>query len=502
MKWFAPTIVAAAIGAASASPAHAQSSDDKFIEAVRATAVQDLKRRGYIPYDPDAGALATLYAQFQAGLTPAVTDACNAMLGSAANTAACTLGTVLLYYLPEGSAWLGQGSDFAGGGSNGGYDFDYCNFSFRKDADGNIVIPAAPLSGGGPMDKLKRPAGAPGGAAPEYWNALCVGSGCGSGKYVADTSEAVALYVIHLFNSGAFGGDTKRYVGLAYITGAGSNNIGYVFNRPSYYTGAGAKVAVEQRTVPTGKYPNPWTTTNINCPQMEVTGGDFHFYGTGTGINDYNGCVHFVPGKGGTTSGYAVGQVAYVGKANVHQFLGGTNEALKNCRVSIAAIAQMADEVIKRMTNAPPYEKVPTSSVRVPSTGDPTLRSLNKDARDGFPASTPPGTQEPTPYPTPTGTPGTGGTTNINVTVDLGQPGTETPKTDSQLAPPDFGWWPTPPSLSIGTSSQCPTYQFEAFGETYVVDVHCMFIEQNRAFISAIMILIFALVAGRIVMEA
>ena len=58
------------------------------------------------------------------------------------------------------------------------------------------------------------------------------------------------------------------------------------------------------------------------------------------------------------------------------------------------------------------------------------------------------------------------------------------------------GW--TMPARSVA----CPTWSFSVWSHTYTIDAHCALIEQQRALMSSICLLVFGIVALFIVLGA
>ncbi len=106
---------------------------------------------------------------------------------------------------------------------------------------------------------------------------------------------------------------------------------------------------------------------------------------------------------------------------------------------------------------------------------------------------------------------GTVGDQNINVDVkldlgdypDIKQPTLEEPPAAATILDPIFNLFPSlrgykPPERSVS----CPEISLELWGETYATDLHCRLIEDNRAVLSAAMLLVFSVVSLLIVLGA
>lgn len=140
------------------------------------------------------------------------------------------------------------------------------------------------------------------------------------------------------------------------------------------------------------------------------------------------------------------------------------------------------------------------------STTDPTTpgQGSNPSTTPDAPADTKPGTIGGT-------NTGTVGDQNINVDVkldlgdypDIKQPTLEEPPSAASILDPIFNLFPSlrgyrPPERSVS----CPEISLELWGETYATDLHCRLIEDNRAVLSAAMLLVFTVVSLLIVLGA
>ncbi|WP_275227974.1 hypothetical protein [Novosphingobium album (ex Liu et al. 2023)] len=132
----------------------------------------------------------------------------------------------------------------------------------------------------------------------------------------------------------------------------------------------------------------------------------------------------------------------------------------------------------------------------------PTIRETGDTPVIPEPNDTP---SEPAVDPTgePTGEPSGGSSGSPDWTnPNVGAPSVTSPSASS-LVDKAFDWFPELPSIEIDLGgAECPTYSADFFGHELVLDSHCPFIEQNRATISAIMIVIFTIAAAAIVLRA
>lgn len=460
-------VLAATLAALVPSAAVAQTATDHMAGAIYATTRAALESAG-IPVNSTVGQ-ATL-----AGVSNGIAQL--ATLGGGGATI-LTWAAVLKAALSSGSS-VGLGGGASGGGG-ASWGWDPCDFDWKMDADGNLIIPAMVLPPGGPMT-LNSVGGRYFKVADYTANIL----------YQGDSREAAALWHAHKFN-GRAGNDEKYWAGLYKIVQTSTDTRTYYFSRPAQWFN-GSKINYESRnavTEPSSMYYSG-SGTNQPCPQA-VQSSDFHFYLAnegGTMPNTFSSCTFYAPNFSISPTGYFYPRVAAWPAGEIKDFPKNAHPDLQACRLDPALIAKITKAAWDKGAAAPGYEGAASPGLPVPKTDgvDPQVKDLANS-----PSVAPTGTpSDPTPSPSPTSG------------NDNGPPGTETPKPDTDLAAPNFGWWPEPPSLTINTSNDCPSYGFDAFGEHYDMTTHCTFAEQYRALIGAIMIVLFTIAAGRIVLDA
>ena len=238
---------------------------------------------------------------------------------------------------------------------------------------------------------------------------------------------------------------------------------------------------------------------------------------------------------------------AVVAEPNVplNKWLDRLNDEEKNAVVSDELMAAFIDELWKQTAAQDGYEGEPYVSGKItpelvssvasdfPTVGD-MLETIDADGtqltqdrntgklHDSTTDPTTPG-QGSNPSTTPDASadtkPGTiGGTNtgtvgdqniNVDVKLDLGdypdikQPTLEEPPSAASILDPIFDLFPSlrgykPPERSVS----CPEISLELWGETYATDLHCRLIEDNRAVLSAAMLLVFTVVSLLIVLGA
>ena len=171
---------------------------------------------------------------------------------------------------------------------------------------------------------------------------------------------------------------------------------------------------------------------------------------------------------------------------------------MAHCRLSDEFIRFLADVAYKNAcadgTCDAPYSRVEKEDVRNGGQ-NPTVRDTGNVTN--LPSPNNEGTPMPQPTDTPTDTPTQG--------PDWTDPGTAAPNPQSPTAQSivDKAWDWGFPSITINLgSASCPTYTAQFYTYNLTLDSHCPFIEQNRAAISALMILLFTIAAGIIVLRA
>lgn len=231
--------------------------------------------------------------------------------------------------------------------------------------------------------------------------------------------------------------------------------------------------------------------TSVNCPEGEAVGGNVHFYGYGSAVNQITTCTMYYPNESLGVGGYAYPHKTPIAWDDVDQYLK-SNIEWSSCDVASDLLQRVADH-IKNETPAPFDKSDPVSEEDVRNGGtqprgddlteNPTTLPTKNEESTAPPAA-------PTPTPTPTVTPNPDEYDHV-------------PANTPALTAPDVNWWPELPSVSVDLGShECPTYSFDALDQTFELTTHCDLIEQNRAIISAIMLVLFTFGSVLIVLRA
>jgi hypothetical protein len=313
--------------------------------------------------------------------------------------------------------------------------------------------------------------------------------GCTGGYWQSSPRWAAALYTLHLKNKSLgsdkrdwFGawrldeGNGRVYVaGQRYIGSDGlmhgdtgfANNNGQLYSSNSYRTVSG----------------NPGF--NPACPEGGSTGGTFDFYsysGSFTSIN-VTQCVMYDPNYSLSASGYAYAEEVAISFSQVDSYLASYN-SMGACPIS--------PDLIKRIAEDLTGEPVDPGDV-VTGGDEPQGEDLIDDVTELPPPTdnAPPPTSEPVdPTPPP---------------IPPGDEYTHPPTNEPTVTAPEIDWWPDLPSIEVDLGSPaCPTYALEvpSFGWSAVLESHCPLIEDNRALISTIIILVFSIASVLIVLRA
>lgn len=390
-----------------------------------------------------------------------------------------------------------QGHSFGGGGASGTWD-DYCDFPVRLDLNGNLVIPASPL------------------APPKGVN-IPITSQDWYGRHVVympnnnpenwvniwgETYSDAFNWYLHKRNS-AMGAEQATWMGLYRL-----NGDQMIYNRPAVQLVSGAVISAIMEQVTGGSarfssncYGNhPECLSNKPCPAAGVSGGaNVHFWATTNGSfpSGFGTCTAYALNYNLSPSGYAHGRYVYIPATDLPTWPAMAPDHLKKCKISAQMIASIVNKLWQDAAAQSGYAgvaptEVTAEDVRTDGTM-PTIDDLNDDPRDGLPDEI----GEPLPVPQDPPSSNNGKPIDVNW-----GPAGPAPTPDSDLSPPDFGWWPEMPEIEILTSSTCPTWTFEALEQEFTIDAHCPLAEDNRAIISALMLIVFAISSARIVMEA
>lgn len=486
-KRLAAAVAAAAALFANPAVAPAQTNGNRYpvLATIEQNIIDTLQRAGFgcLPADPQCDVdRNTLVAA-------AYVNVVNSP-GQKANwyALAAALGFPLGSQLGSGfSSWSGS---YGGGGTSADLpDPDCLNFTFQTDASGWLVVPALSFPGGKPWK-----VDADNGYYPTSQGSFR--------NYAANTGEAVAQWTAHLRNISR---DPRDYIGIWYVDRA---------NAKMYF----GSVSRFQNGVPTGHVNDnpysvdasqPWGCCNYgkwmgdkDCPEGPPA-EDTDYYPTENGTPDiYPSCTAYTKNYALSPSGYALAKKVAIHPDNFGTYVNGW-EKIKGCKLNKRFVAFIADKIAKAATQNPNWhgpayrpitqEDVGCTNNEVGDMVPPPPATAPAPSGCGSPAPAPGATPTPSPSPSPGGG-GGGGTSPDYSDPNIGEPDVTAPDI------PTTTWFPAI-NLNLG-SPACPTYSFDAFGTHYVLDSHCPFIEQVRTVISAFMIILFTIAAGRIILDA
>lgn len=394
----------------------------------------------------------------------------------------------------------GTGGDGAwnGGGASGSWsDPTPCKYTWDIDESGALVVPTIPLTGGGPMRPLKT-----GVVATPLWSI----NQSPWPHVLAERPDSVMLYFAHLQNNGL---PKERWWGAwaaKFRNDAGTNGASLTFSTSSLTHWNGTDWV--RRASTTGTVMNYGTSYGVfpgcvdgvfsqnnscrPCPETS-TGGDFDFY-----LSPSKSCVMYSPNFALSSSGYnypekvAVPFGTFIATAN-------QPDSLLACELDPSLIERMAEELWRRASFQPTYTGYPPKPVNpedVKVNGDPPRAKELQEVPPAVPtADNPPGQPpvpaQPLPTPTPTPTPSTSYDPTVN---------------NPDLVAPEIDWWPDLPTIEVDLGNPaCPTYPINVpapFNWSLTVDQHCPLVEQNRAAIAAIFLLMWSVGAVLVVLRA
>jgi hypothetical protein len=384
-------------------------------------------------------------------------------------------------------------------------------FKVEFDAEGNFVLPSLVIAGGMPV-KREWPQ-IPDMVAQVY------------GKdYAARGSHSAALYWFHRINMAerSFLGDQRAYFGIhSWDNVAGTTGFTYGAASVAYRDQSGKLIPSARRNLAATTQTNWFVASNrVDCPANDGNSPDFDFYvssvpGSFDNADQFTECTWYLKNYNLGPTGYAYNPQTAIPVKDMAQWLA-TNEYMGACRISGEFIAKVADFIYRKTAEKPgytgyPYSPVLKSDVRTGGVApkgrdlaEPVLPLPPQTPDMAAPPIDPGPAPPPPPPPGQTSTPGAGSPVQV---TNWGTPPATNPNVPEgeSWSLPDlssFTWWPSLPTITISTSAECPTYQFEAWDKTFVLESHCPFVEQIRAVVSLIMVAMFALMAVRIVLGA
>ncbi|AXB79779.1 hypothetical protein [Novosphingobium sp. P6W] len=379
---------------------------------------------------------------------------------------------------PSNAACLAfaNGGDYGGGGSGGPVGSWECGeLNYNLDVGGNVLVPALELPDPIPykfgQGLYRSYVGGNYFVTNEPWSAFKVG------LHMANGPKAEVLRKAPVYASQYCAGPTCQFTvytsSPAYYNGATRVNADY------------ANFSVSTYSVGTAWSQDPGYGP---IPKQDYVCED------GIGIGNWNQHAQMCVKQ---PAAWSIPSYGVVPAADLNKWSLGSSQSF--CPISDEFIRQIADRAYKAACGNGeceiPYERIEKEDVRTGGQ-QPTVRDTANVGELPTPNDTPgqPGT---TPTDTPTDTPTEG--------PDWTNPGTAAPNPQSPTAQSiidkAFDWGFPEISINLGSPS-CPTYSAEFYEHTLVLDSHCPFIEQNRAIISAMMILFFTIAAGMIVLKA
>jgi hypothetical protein len=508
-------VVATLAIAAIAAPLSAQTARDNVVEQGIADTIRiDLQRRGIAGTDPR---VQTLIDQMYAKIA-------TAKAAGALASETPTWAHVMRWLISSGNypaPWnVGKdGASFGGAGAGGTWTSEDCgDVDYELDPAGNLVFPSFVLKTGA---KIVMTGSQFGGGAP-FWH------GDNGSQWQTNTSapqrysaavdyQALARRQVHLINMKRLPKDWYGVIGPNLVgttqcvdmaTVAYRNTSGTITPRVRN------NMCFNLNTSP-GHNPTvagPYEIAHKNCPQDDFDSADIHFYGESDLQSHWHQCTMFIPNEEFGWKGYAINTkttLAYVDSARWPIML---PEHVKDCPIDPELLKKITDGLYKDIAApAVPYQPIDPTS---PRPGDLKVRDLEDNPGTGTSPTPGPNVNDPPPTTTTPTTPtAPSGGTDV---CDFGTGGCDNPNTPDPtleavpegILDPIFDWLPDLPSITINTAgAQCPTWPLDltAFGGPswqFVMEDHCPLLEDQRAAISVLMIVLFGLGAAAIILRA
>lgn len=392
--------------------------------------------------------------------------------------------------LQFGSPFSIDGGDFGGGGASGSWDL--CDFPWTFDASGNLLIPSQ-AEGAGPLNLGQQAYSIVG--QTSTWAAA--GDNYSSGTRNASSRLGLGSYHVHARNKLERNlPDPRHWYGIGFWS-SGSGE-GWRACSQAYYNEQGTLVGRSciwsNVTGPSAALWGYTTGGNLNtgtphkpCPMGSAGGADTYYYASGYG----NWCVAYVKNDSLGAAGFQLSTVFPVPFSEYSTGIIPTRYThIAGCRVSIDWIRQIAQGLLQKVGSP---VTVDPEDVRTGGL-DPSITDASQ------PAVLPPPQDDPT-VPTPEPTPGATPTPTPTPSSPIYDPSVSNPDPQSPLV----DWLPDIPSFSFSLpAAECPTYNISVpeFGWNLTLNSHCPLIEQNRAAIGAIMLLIWGATAAFIILRA
>jgi hypothetical protein len=329
------------------------------------------------------------------------------------------------------------------------------------------------------------------------------------GATSASSQSGALLWDFHKWNlaNRSVYTDPQGWVGILNIVayGSTSHNLTVRARSVAYYDSQGTKVpAVSSDGYYSVNGPGTFSTssrsTALPCPSEGGGGGDFHYYvrrpqGPVAYDRRDSVCITYYPSTAVSPSGYFYGPQTTLPANEIANFPTGTWLDGHGCRLGREVVRKVVDEARKRVCptcDAVTDDDVPPGTPELETVKDPPPSSPEPTGPQPEPTFTPTPPRTPTPAPTE------------GASASWWDPGIR--PNDGGLSLPDlsadlFAWFPDL-TIEVPTSTECPVYTATVWDHEVTLDIHCTLIEQNRALISALMIVFFTLSAGLIVLRA
>lgn len=188
-------------------------------------------------------------------------------------------------------------------------------------------------------------------------------------------------------------------------------------------------------------------------------------------------------------------------------------DGLKKVPMDLDTLAKMINNLLMDAASQPDYQGVPVSSTNPVTSNEIKVAYPNYGALTKFdymyPSQNSPSADVNISAPgfSPGGSGGgsDNGSTNPDFShPDVPEPTLDTPPSAEEILRPIkelFGQYRDLEVRPSGLSASCPVAKFNVFDRDYVIDMHCVFLEEYRSFIGIISSLIWALISLRILLS-
>jgi len=380
------------------------------------------------------------------------------------------------------------GGSFGGGGASGEWDESGVNpckeYRFRLDEAGNFVLPTIPLTPGTAAYPAKT-----GIAGSNLWR-------LGTPNNFATSPQAVALWFTHKTNASKTKDKWQGVYAMRYQYDNGPS-LAFESSAKSYWTGTAWSMShtgiqnVYNYGQSAGIFPGctDGSSSGATCKPCPdgATSGTFDIY-----LETGKVCILYSPNKSISPSGYFYPAEVSI-PINTALALATQSKSTLACELDPDLIRRLTQELLDRadLPGIVTNEDVRTGgeTPRIQELTEPPVVPTTVPPEATPPSSTP-DPADPTPTPSPSST-----MTSYDPGVNLGDP----------LAP-DIDWWPDLPTIEVDLGAPtCPTYPLNVpapFNWSLTLDAHCPLVEQNRAMIAAIMMLLWTVAAVMVILKA